>query len=390
MASGRIRFALGFTAVGAVLVITGLVMVLLGELLRLKSAQGGPGIARLGEFVALSGLGIGVSLLVTLTFGRSNRAARKSARDDRARADRRRAAPAGRARRRRATGGEAQFNPRHEQAEQWLTPLRPPWAGFAPQPVLPSWPEQAQERQPADDYADDGWRPDSGEGWTPGPLYVRNPGEADVWDRGGERAWDTAAAEGWDMAGDPGIVSWPTGEPRGADGNGPQPAYLAGPGPGQGSRAAGYAGDPDVEHLAGPDGGYLVREPLDDTSPIPVVQAPGQPAPTSRPSEDVPAAEPFSVWEPAPKPGAQRDPGVYQPAHAEPPADTQEKLDQIKDLYVTAEAIGEDALGRHFDQIRQRQHALIREFFEKAGLGSNTTPPPPGDDSAPDGAPLVG
>jgi hypothetical protein len=104
------------------------------------------------------------------------------------------------------------------------------------------------------------------------------------------------------------------------------------------------------------------------------------------------APESFSVWEPAPKPGLERDRGgasdeVYRPAHAEPPpAATQEKIEQIKDLYLTAEAIGEDALGKHFDQLRQRQRSLISEFFEKAGLGSTDAPTPLGGDSAQNGA----
>ena len=68
------------------------------------------------------------------------------------------------------------------------------------------------------------------------------------------------------------------------------------------------------------------------------------------------------------------------------PAATQEKIEEIKDLYLTAEAIGEDALGKHFDQLHQRQRSLIREFFEKAGLGSTDTPTPLGGDSAQNGA----
>ena len=105
------------------------------------------------------------------------------------------------------------------------------------------------------------------------------------------------------------------------------------------------------------------------------------------------------MWEPAAKPGPERasHPGgshsdrVYQPAHAElPPADTQEKIEQIKDLYLTAEAIGEDALSKHFDQLRQRQRSLISEFFEKAGLGSSTLPKPDIGDSPQNGASLSG
>jgi Tat protein secretion system quality control protein TatD with DNase activity len=47
------------------------------------------------------------------------------------------------------------------------------------------------------------------------------------------------------------------------------------------------------------------------------------------------------------------------------------KLDQIKDLYLTAEAIGEDALDKHFDQVSQRQRELINEFFERSKRNGN-------------------
>ncbi len=42
------------------------------------------------------------------------------------------------------------------------------------------------------------------------------------------------------------------------------------------------------------------------------------------------------------------------------------KLEQIKDLYLTAEAIGEDALDQHFQQVSERQRQLIREYFDQA------------------------
>jgi hypothetical protein len=42
------------------------------------------------------------------------------------------------------------------------------------------------------------------------------------------------------------------------------------------------------------------------------------------------------------------------------------KMDQIKDLYLTAEAIGEDALDRHFQLVSDRQRQLIREYFNQA------------------------
>jgi hypothetical protein len=42
------------------------------------------------------------------------------------------------------------------------------------------------------------------------------------------------------------------------------------------------------------------------------------------------------------------------------------KIDQIKDLYLTAEAIGDDALNKHFDQVSQRQRELIKDFFGRS------------------------
>jgi hypothetical protein len=48
------------------------------------------------------------------------------------------------------------------------------------------------------------------------------------------------------------------------------------------------------------------------------------------------------------------------------PRGAAEKLDEIKDLLITAEAIGEANLDRHFERVSQRQRELIREFFERA------------------------
>jgi hypothetical protein len=51
------------------------------------------------------------------------------------------------------------------------------------------------------------------------------------------------------------------------------------------------------------------------------------------------------------------------------------KLDQIKDLYLTAEAIGEDALAKHFQQVSERQRQLIREYFDQVVSGSSDDDP---------------
>jgi hypothetical protein len=71
-------------------------------------------------------------------------------------------------------------------------------------------------------------------------------------------------------------------------------------------------------------------------------------------------ARPISGWaDDAGEDAARADHAMPEAASA--------KLEQLKDLYLTAEAIGEDALDKHFDQVSQRQRQLIREFFERSG-----------------------
>jgi hypothetical protein len=134
----------------------------------------------------------------------------------------------------------------------------------------------------------------------------------------------------------------------------------------------------------------------DDTSPIPVIRADTPPPVSSSPQPSPPLPplpEAESPGAPAPAAASDRTSpeGVYRPGHAEPPgAHTQEKIEAIKDLYLTAEAIGDEALGQHFEQLSQRQRSLIREFFEKAGLGASRKSKPRNSDSAQDNAPLAG
>ena len=47
-----------------------------------------------------------------------------------------------------------------------------------------------------------------------------------------------------------------------------------------------------------------------------------------------------------------------------------EKLEKIKDLYLTVEAIGDDNVGKHFDELMQRQRELISDYFKETGIGS--------------------
>ena len=81
-----------------------------------------------------------------------------------------------------------------------------------------------------------------------------------------------------------------------------------------------------------------------------------------------------------------RRPGAAQPATPDPahpdqapgrcragrPAeesvhDRARKLEQIKDLYLTAEAIGEANVDKHFDQLLAQQRELISEYFRQPG-----------------------
>jgi hypothetical protein len=46
-------------------------------------------------------------------------------------------------------------------------------------------------------------------------------------------------------------------------------------------------------------------------------------------------------------------------------------LERIKDLYMTAEAIGDENLGKHFEHLLERQRQLISEYFTESGLGNS-------------------
>jgi hypothetical protein len=146
----------------------------------------------------------------------------------------------------------------------------------------------------------------------------------------------------------------------------------------------------------------VVDEDIEPTSPLPVI-LPGavavprpepvasprgffeaaQPAPAARPvsvtgSVDPPPSAHYSTGAAENSAWGQRDEAPAGPpsaglpsAHGEHvrtvPEAANAKLEQIKDLYLTAEAIGEDALDKHFEQVSLRQRELIKEFFERSG-----------------------
>jgi hypothetical protein len=81
-----------------------------------------------------------------------------------------------------------------------------------------------------------------------------------------------------------------------------------------------------------------------------------------------PAAAPRAAAEPA---AAEPEAAGPEAGHGGAPDDTAEsrarKLEQIKDFYLTAEAIGEQNVDKHFDQLLAQQRELISEYFKQPG-----------------------
>jgi hypothetical protein len=110
-------------------------------------------------------------------------------------------------------------------------------------------------------------------------------------------------------------------------------------------------GAPDREEARGP------FEPLMPSS--------GPPPNTARHQQSGPdatmAASASIDDDPRVQPGAAGDEGPEEPAYAQA-----RRLEQIKDLYLTAEAIGEENVDKHFDQLLAQQRELISEYFRQS------------------------
>ena len=64
-------------------------------------------------------------------------------------------------------------------------------------------------------------------------------------------------------------------------------------------------------------------------------------------------------------------PPAEEPAEEEqddPDGQHERKLEQIKDFYLTAEAIGEENVDKHFDKLLAQQRDLISEYFKQSGM----------------------
>ena len=64
--------------------------------------------------------------------------------------------------------------------------------------------------------------------------------------------------------------------------------------------------------------------------------------------------------------------------------DRARKLEQIKDLYLTAEAIGEANVDKHFDQLLAQQRELIGDYFRQSGPAGPAAGAQPDDPDDPD------
>jgi hypothetical protein len=91
---------------------------------------------------------------------------------------------------------------------------------------------------------------------------------------------------------------------------------------------------------------------------LPYVRGPFEPLPHSAEASQAAAGDwaASALYEPAPG----EDDGFGGPGDG--------ALEQIKDLYQTAEAIGAENLDKHFHQLLERQRQLISDYFKDFGL----------------------
>jgi hypothetical protein len=107
----------------------------------------------------------------------------------------------------------------------------------------------------------------------------------------------------------------------------------------------------------------LAPTPEETRGPFEPLVSSGGPPPegTRQPSSEQDAADPAGTRKGRAPAGAVRDEGAEETAHARA-----RKLEQIKDFYLTAEAIGEQNVDKHFDQLLARQRELISEYFRQS------------------------
>ena len=139
-----------------------------------------------------------------------------------------------------------------------------------------------------------------------------------------------------------------------------QPDDPAAAAPGPSERDAAYWYD-----LPGTGGGgdATPRVPQETRGPFePLLSSADPPRFSSASLDDAEPATPEAAHSDQ-TPGPTADDG-QDTAHAHA-----RKLEQIKDLYLTAEAIGEANVDKHFDQLLAQQRELIGEYFKQSSVG---------------------
>jgi len=170
----------------------------------------------------------------------------------------------------------------------------------------------------------------------------------------------------------------PAGAPAGVyvyRDTGDQPGGPAATGPGPGGNDAAYWYDLPGSAAgpgAPPQPGEEARGPFE-----PLVSSSDPPGAARRSSTGPDAAE-SAVPDAAHADQAPADSAAGD-APAESAYDRARKLEQIKDLYLTAEAIGEANVDKHFDQLLAQQRELISDYFRQPGRAGSA------DGAQPDG-----
>jgi hypothetical protein len=132
--------------------------------------------------------------------------------------------------------------------------------------------------------------------------------------------------------------------------------------------------EPLVSSNSPPPGGVLPSLPTSNAAPA--GSAPG----AGTPAGPAPAA--------AGRVGRHAAPEITGSDRPEDSAQAQaRRLEQIKDFYLTAEAIGEQNVDKHFDQLMTQQRELISEYFKQSNAAqpgdARTAPEEPNGPGSP-------
>jgi hypothetical protein len=134
--------------------------------------------------------------------------------------------------------------------------------------------------------------------------------------------------------------------------------------------AAGSRADDPAERAAAYWYDLLSEEPApmreETRGPFEPLLSSDEPQPAAahlRPAE-LEATGPIGTAPDQPPAGATRDQDLDETADARA-----RKLERIKDFYLTAEAIGEQNVDKHFDQLLAQQRELISDYFRQPAAG---------------------